>query len=509
MLLENKVLLAKCITLLYREQLLGTAEDSSSELVRNALKDVTVNDNTFGLNIEKNIVNGLKTIALDMVNNPKDDVDSNNLLQQIKISCENDESLYLALQDAIKADFNDGSLRKSIVILRRQLDTHFREKEIADEFKKTSNKIVYGRDDIKDLSTYINEFWARVEPLTMMKKGRDPAIMNQMVLGNTDEVRKQYREITSDSGNVRIYKTMFNGFNEMTQGGLRVQTSMHHALSHNYKTGLNLTLFSQVLRANRPFTQDVNKIPCMVRISFEDETANVVNFLFMQMKYSETREEVRLEDYDPDYIINYTTEQLEKNGWKVILARIDPTQWSYKDVFNFIISLEAEGYAVEGLWLDYLAMLPTTGCIQGAQGEALLDMLRRFRNFCMAKGILFMTPHQMSTEAKTMLRGQTTDSTFVKDVAMRGFAKGSKQLDNDLDLEFYQHIAKQGKVAFLTVQRGKHRLPTIIEDSSKYFVLKFTHPKMPIPDDRPEDGIMRRIGSASQVDEADQDLLVV
>lgn len=508
MLLDNKVLLAKSITLLYREYLLGNTEDSSAELVRTAMKDVVVTDNAFGLNAEKKLIDGLKAIVFELIDNAKQEFDGATIIQQVRISCETDENLYEAIKTAINAEFNDSSLRKSIVILRRQLDTHFREKEIADEFRKASNKINFGRDEIGNLGEYVNEFWVKVEPLTMMRKAKDPAILQSLVLGNNDEVRTAFREITARGSDTRIYRTLWNGFNEMTQGGLRVQTTMHHALPHRYKTGCNLTLFSQVLRANKPFTIIPNKIPCMVRISFEDETDNVMKFLFMQMKFSETGEEVKIEDYTSDYIVDYVTEKLEANGWKVLLIRVNPTEWSYKDVFNYIISLEAEGYAVEGLWLDYLGMLPTTGCIQGAQGEALRDMLRRFRNFCMAKGILFITPHQMSTDAKVLLRSQTTDANFVKDVSNGGYSAGSKQLDNELDLEFYQHLAKHGKHTYLTIGRGKHRLPTIIEDEQKYFVLKFTHPHMPIPDDKPGDPILRRIGATTQVDQADQDLLV-
>lgn len=508
MLLDNKVLLAKSITLLYREKLLGNEEDSSSELVRQALKDVVVNDTAFGMNTEKKTIDGLKAIAFEMVDNPKQDIDQATILQQVQICCEGDENLFEALKTSFTSEFNDGSLRKSIVILRRQLDTHFREKEIASEFRKASNKINFGRDEIDNLSSFVQEFWARTEPLTMMKKTKDPAILQSLVLGKNDEVRTTFKEISAKGSDSRIYKTLWNGFNEMTQGGLRVQTTMHHALPHRYKTGANLTLFSQVLRANRPFTVVPNKIPCMVRISFEDETDNIVKFLFMQMKYSETREPVKIEDFTSDEIVDYTTEKLEANGWKVLLLRVNPTEWSYKDVFNYIISLEAEGYAVEGLWLDYMGLLPTTGCIQGAQGEALRDMLRRFRNFCMAKGIMFVTPHQMSTDAKSLLRGQSTDSNFVKEVAERGYSAGSKQLDNELDLEFYQHLAKHGKQTYLTIQRGKHRIPTIVDDANKYFVLKFPHPQMPIPDDIPGEPVLRRLGGTTQVEAEDQNLLI-
>lgn len=507
MLLENKVLLAKCITLLYRENVLATYEDSSADLVRTALKDVTTSDNTFGLNIEKNIVSGLKGISLEMCDNIKEDIELKTLIEQIRVTCENDEGLFKALRDALNNEFSDSSLRKSIVILRRQLDTHFREKAIRDAFQTASLKINFKRDEIKDLEQYVTEFWAQVEPLTMVKRAKDPAIMNQLELGNSDEVRDTFRQLVQRGADTRIYKTMWNGFNEMSQGGLRVQTSMHQGLSHNYKSGVNMTLFSQVLRANDPFTVEQNKIPCMVRISFEDETDNIVRFMYMQMKYSETREKVDVDGIDPDEVLAYVTERLQKRGWKVFLLRVNPTEWTYKDVFNYIVSLEAEGYAIEGLWIDYLALMPTVGCVQGFAGEALKDLVRRFRNFCMAKGILFVTPHQMSPDAKTLLRGQSTDATFVKDVAMRGYSAGAKGLDNELDFEFYHHIAKHGKQAYLTWHRGKHRLPTIIDDSQKFFVLKFPDNKMPIPDDFPDEAVMRRIGVSNAETAEDQQLL--
>jgi hypothetical protein len=55
-------------------------------------------------------------------------------------------------------------------------------------------------------------------------------------------------------------------------------------------------------------------------------------------------------------------------------------------------------------------------------------------------------------------------------------------LDQEVDLEIYIHLVKHNRETYLTVQRGKHRLPTVINDDLKYFILKF--PKgMPIPED--------------------------
>lgn len=508
--LDSKVLLAKCLTLLYRENQLKNHNDSSIEMVRNVLKDVKVVEHSIGLNDDKQIISGLKATVLELCNTYQEEYDPVDILQRTQINCEGDLKLFEAIKVGIDADYSESSLKKSIISIRKQLDAHFREKEIAESFRKASSDITYHRETIADISVYVQEFMAKIEPLTMVVKSRDPAILSSLDLGNNEEIRKVFQSLSQEAGAARVYRTGFKGMNEMCDGGLHgVETSMHLALPHKYKSGLNLSLFSQVLRYNFPKTQDKNKIPCHVRISFEDESETVVKFLFMQMKYTETRIKVNIEDFTDEYMADYVTSALQKNGWRVFLLRVDPTKWTYKDVFNYIISLEAQGYSVEGLWLDYMGLIPTTGCIQGNAGEAVRDLLRRFRNFASAKGMLFMTPHQLSTTAKALLRGQTTDAMFVKDVAERGLAAGCGQLDNETDLEFYHHIFKHGKDTFLAIQRGKHR-GHMVEEYKKFFILPFPSNLMPIPDDINDEGpILRRIGASTSVSKEDEDLMLI
>ncbi len=508
--LDPKLLLARSITLLYRESLLHNPNDSSVEIVRNILKDVHPGENSIGLSEDKKIITALKITANGMCDNFKDDMDPVDLIQQVQIACESDNKLFDAIKTAIEADYSDSSLKKSVIAIRKQLDTHFREKEIAESFRKASADINFHREKIADISNYVQEFITKIEPLTMATKIKDPAILASVDFGNNEEIRKIFQSIKDEDGVARVYKTGFKGMNEMGDGGLHTpESSMNLSLPHNYKSGMSLSLYSQVMRYNTPKTIDKTKIPCMVRISFEDEMPNIMKFLFTQMRYTETRQYVNFDDYESDFVSEYVMTNLQKNGWRVIMLRVDPTSWTYKDVFNYITSLEAQGYSIEGLWLDYMGLLPTTGCIQGNAGEALRDMLRRFRNFAAAKGMLFQTPHQLSTEAKSLLRGQTTPAMFVKDVAEKGYAAGCKQLDQELDLEFYHHKFAHGKQWYLGVQRGKHR-GHMIQDEKKFFILPFPSNLMPIPDDVNDDGpIIRRIGASTQTNKEDEDLTMI
>jgi hypothetical protein len=130
--------------------------------------------------------------------------------------------------------------------------------------------------------------------------------------------------------------------------------------------------------------------------------------------------------------------------------------------------------------LDYLSMIPTTGCTTGPAGTDIRDLFRRIRNFCATRDIAVISPHQMSSEAKQLIRDGHQD--FVKQVAEKGYWDGSKRLDQEVDRELYIHIEKMMGKSYLTVQRGKDRLPQVISDSDKYIVYEFSE-LGPIEDD--------------------------
>ena len=506
---DPKLILARAITLLYRENSLDNAlHDNSVELVRTVMREVYVQEHSIGLDVDKAIVMGLKNLVLQLCDLFRDPYDKIDLLQQIRIITEEgDPKLFEALRGAIDVEYSQSSLKKSVVATRKQLDNYFREKSIVEQFKKATSDMLYHRDTIVNLSDYVQSIITNVEPLLMSSKNNDPAIMGSLDFGNTENVRQVFKEAYENATTEgRVYRTLDNGFNEMSGGGLRAQASMSFALQHKYKTGNGLTRFSQILRANKPKTVDKNKIPCMIWYSFEDELTDIVRFLFLQAKFSETREHVNLADHTADEMAAYVTGLFEANGWKVFIERIDPTAWSFRDAFNYVIQKESMGYSVEGIWLDYMALMPTTGCVQGAQGEAVRDMLRRFKNFAQARGAIFHSPHQLSTEAKRLLSGTCTDSQFVHEVCERGYAAGCRQLDHELDLEYYHHIVKHGKKTYLMYKRGKHRGAPILKEEQKTYVKEFPDNGMPIPDDHQDDPIVRRIGAIGRTNKEEEDL---
>jgi hypothetical protein len=153
-------------------------------------------------------------------------------------------------------------------------------------------------------------------------------------------------------------------------------------------------------------------------------------------------------------------------------------------LFNKIIELEAQGYSVHVAMVDYLLMMPTTGCLQsGMIGADKRDLVRRVRNFFSARNTTFITPFQLSTEANQMLRNGVPDHTFVNEVAEKNYTDGCKTIGMELDVEIYVHAFTFKRRKFIMFRRGKHRgLPDLpLEDKS--CIYKFPQLNVPVPED--------------------------
>lgn len=485
--MDTKLLLIKSITLLYRESQLTQHLDSSIDLVRTVIDGVKIVENSIGVQTEKDIIVNLRNTLIEMLNNPIDyEYDLDILLQTIRLNVNGDDKLYDIIKQGLEHQLTEPNLKRTIVNLRRTINNYFREQQILNVLNSARYKFTNERDKIKDINQYISEVIGQLEPLQMMTGLRDPAILNEVDIGDEGQVSTIFQAVQKDNEGQSKLKTGWQRLNKMLQGGFRRgEFCVIGALQHKYKTGFTLSLFSQIALYNKPHMKDVSKKPLLLRISFEDDLELNMQFMYQLLKYEETRQPVIIKRNDPhhDEMASYIKQRLQINGYHIKMMRVDPTQSTYKHICNKIIELEANGYEVHMVMIDYLGMVPTTGCINsGPIGTDVRDMFRRIRNFCGPKDITVITPHQLAPDAKQLVRGGTPEDQFVKEVAEKGYWSGSKQLDQEMDLELHIHLFKHQKETYLSVQRGKHRIPTIVNEEDKYFLLKFPA-KMPIPSD--------------------------
>ena len=508
--MDDKLLLVKAATLLYRESLMDEKSNGSTELVRTVLEGIKLPELSIGVNSERQIIDGLKKTVLEMCENTPDHVyEKTDLLQRFKLNTCEDDNLYRGFEQGIDPEMSESSIKRSVVNIRKSIQNHFREQTVAKTLITAANTFNYKRDTIKSVPEFIALLRAALEPFELNAGAKDPAIVAEINISDESQTSKVFETVKTQETGVSLLKTGWRALNEMTQGGFRRgEEWMLGALQHNNKTGFSLSVFIQMALYNVPAMIDSKKKPMLLRISFEDEIHTNMRFVYEYLVRLETAmgklkerglvnsdslDAENLSTVNPDMlqeaaaeleehnffigekseteIASYVNKKLSVNGYEVRMLRVNPSMWTYMHICNKIIELESQGYEVHLCMLDYLAMVPTTGCTASTAGADMRDMYRRVRNFCSPRGTTVFTPHQLSTEAKQLVRDRRDN--FLEEIANKGYLDGCKKLDQEIDGEMYIHIFKFKGKSYLGVKRGKHRGMPVLEDEKKEFYLPF------------------------------------
>lgn len=480
----------KTITLLNRESELKAAETASIEishdLAKTILEIVTAETgNKFYSGGESETLENLKFLLKDMLNNTQDaGYDKSSIMQSLSLIAKDNVSLLKTFEKSIDVELSTPSLKRTTVSLRNQLNNYHKEWLIKSAITKTSYRLTTGNTDSKSITEIGMELAMTIEAMSQATKTKDEAIVDEIDLsdsGSMESVLTKAREQSTEDGR---FKTGWKDLNEMLNGGFRAgEMVLSSGMQHDYKSGLMQSLFSQLPMYNKPKLIDPAKKPLMLYISLEDDADIITNFIYSYLYYAENDKKPNLAEVTNGEISSYIKERLTKNGFHIKIIRVNPSEWTYKKLFNKLLEYEAQGYEIKTLFVDYLSKLPTTGCTHtGVTGSDLRDLFNRVRNHCSSRGILVFTPHQLSSDAKQLLRNGIPHKDLVKEVANKGYYEGSRQLDQVVDVEIHHHVAYINKEHFLTFQRGKRRFPEIIDESKKYFMLKFPY-KAPMKPD--------------------------
>lgn len=485
--MDYRVILTKIITLIYRLRIINNTEND--DLIRTILSIIKTDSPEFSFN-GHNIVKKLKDFTLELLEE-KDIIAKEVIIQRLSILLENDNKLLEVIKESILAEYDEATNKRIITSLIKLLNNYYKEHLAIEILNKVNYDLKFNRSKITNFSEYLKNAISNLEPLTnTLTTLKDPALVNEIDFENPDSLNVVFEEVKNLNNNKNIYKTGWIAVNTMLQGGVRRGEFITiAALQHKYKTGLSLSIFMQIALHNTPIItkeeSESNKKPLLLRISFEDSLTNNLQFMYQYLKAVDG-EIITRKDFDAlstkdmsSYILN----KLTINGFHIKMMRVDPSQWTYSSVINKVIELEAQGYSVHVLMLDYLTLLPTTGCTQGPLGTDKKDLIRRMRNFCSARSITCITPLQLSSEAKMLIRNGIPEHQFVNEVAERGFYDGCKSLDADIDCEIFLHCFNHKRKKYIALRRGKHRLPTVISEEEKYCMYKFPNLNTPILED--------------------------
>ena len=456
--MNNKLLLVTGITLLYRESQLSSINEKSSHLIREIIQGIKLPEVSIGFDHERDILDGLKSTALYMCETPPDHQhELSDILQRLKMNTLEEESLYDALTEGMVPELNEQTLKRTCLNLKRTLNSHFREVKLNEIVSKAAFALKFSRNKITDMKAFVSELSSQLDPYMIDIVTKDPAVITEVNMSDLSQITNVFSDVKKTTDGTGVLKTGYQGINRMLGGGFRRgEQTVIGALQHKWKTGFSLNLFKQIALYNIPEMTDKTKKPLLLRISAEDSLTLNFQFLYQSLKENETKQKANLDGISEEEMARYIQEKLSISGYETRFMYINPSLWTYRDICNKIIELESEGYEVHMVMMDYLIKIPTTGCDQGVAGTDILNLYERINNFMGARNIAFITPHQLSTDAKMMIRDGRTD--FVKELVGRGYYMKSKQIDQVVDLEIFIHIEKVNGKSYLTIQRGKHRI---------------------------------------------------
>jgi len=380
-------ILIKSITLLYREKLVGelmhVIPDMSVELVKNVIKTLSTSNKSNQLTGgDSTIVDDLKYLTMDFVNNP-DNYDQLSLLQSLEIILKDKPNLIKMIDKSINTEIQLISLKRSVITLRNNLLNYHKEQNIKSLVSQAGYKLSVGNLGDDSMSDFVNKLVANLEALSTASKTRDPAIVDELDVGDEGSMSEILERVKETVNNGDGFKSGWVELNNMVGGKFRKgEFTMISALQHKYKSGFVQSLFMQLAMHNVPKLKDKTKKPLIIYLSLEDDVEIFTSFMYKYLYNNENNKLPRMDTVTGREIANYIKVRLGRNGYHVKLLRVNPNDWDYRRLTNKMLEYEADGYELHAVFIDYLAKLNTTGMsVKGGYGVDIRELYDKTRNF--------------------------------------------------------------------------------------------------------------------------------
>lgn len=463
--MDTKLLLVKCITILYLQgELQNNNNESANIIVGKVLELVKPADKSISTDFGHDTITQLRECLVWMSTQiPGTQYDVPSLKQRFLMATQEENYIYEALISMFLTEpLLDEEITKRMRFNMAEINTALDKLEVTEVLKSYYKQTQFGSEAL-DWTTLIQSINTDLQPYVNIGSSGNratahPSIVKSIDFGDPDSISAALEAAKDELSTKGVIRTPYQGLNRMLgphAGMRRGEFIVIPALQHKYKSGMVMDLFLSCALFNKPHMRDPSKKPLNLRISFENTSQVDMENMYSRMMTLQTNEVIDIAKVDIAEASQYVNDKLTINGYHNKLYHIDPSDYTYMDLFNLIEELEAEGYEIHLLTLDYLNMMSKKGCNQGPHGEEIRDLFRRVRNFTSKRGICTVTPHQISTEAKMLLRnGQ---SNFVQQIANKGYYDGCKRIDQEVDCEVYLHIVETNGAYYLTMQRGKHR----------------------------------------------------
>lgn len=450
------------VSLLYYQSIKGK-DAYVTDLCKKTLNGVKIPEVIMDKDVGREITLSLKETAEWALN--RDKIDRNILLQKLSVALGSEmKSTFEYTQKTILENPTDEQVTDSIRAYKSSISTSAQEKDFRKFLSDSFNQTLFNKGKLKVSQVAL----AISEGLGKFIGGNNgdnfdgiSGLMGHLSMDDPDSVKNIYQDAVDESSDEGILKCGWKGINRMLgwHGGFRRGDFwMIAAMQHQWKTGFSLNLARHLATVNKPVFNEENKHkkPLMLHISAENALTDNALLLYQGYKENETGEPVDIRNLDPEMATSYVIEKTKVNGFHFEMRRINPSDFTFMSLFQLVEEYESQGYEIYSITFDYLNMISKLGCMQGAQGMECRDLFRRVRNFMTEKKILFITPHQIASDAKNLLRMGVDD--LVKELKGKSYWDSCRTLDQEVDGILICHIEFDNGIPYYTVQLEKHRM---------------------------------------------------
>lgn len=490
--MDIKLLLVQVISLLYRASQSDDKSFDAREYAKHVIDQAKIPEQSLGSDFTHDSVKALKDMAIWMINVPHDYIfTQDEMKQRAKLAAGNEEAIYESIYTGINFNLTQEDLIIRIAQYRNNIKISLATHGLRETMKSYYHKIMFKpesidwknicRDISNEMSGYDQTFRGDIDE-------KHPSIVDTIDFSKRDQIHDVLevgQQELSDGGTIVL---SHQGVNRMlgdptgiAGGARRGNQAVLGALQHNFKSGFSLNVFKAHALYNKAYVTKEGAIPTLVRITFETTAKYDIIYLYRNMYENEFGVSVDVKTVSIEEATDYVYTKFAQNGWRVILTHVNPTDFTYRDLIDYIDSLRAKNLEIHQVNMDYLNMISKKGLTATTAGEDIRELFRRTRNYGLEHNIFIFTPHQLSMDAKKKMREGAND--FIKQIANGGYYDGCGRLDQEVDIEIYIHIVKINGQSYLTIGRGKHRQPLTVTPDKDLFTCYAFSPIGDIPDD--------------------------
>lgn len=488
--MDIRLTLVKAITLIYQDSHNdATSLRNSQELVSSALKLINIPDTG---NEQRNPLSALRSTVLWLSKlNATGPINRDDLLQRIKLDTTDNESLYTAIADGLRPYENKDELLNVINSNRRQITEIINIEQLKAMLKEASHTALFKEKQITDWLGFKDDLISKIGGVDVGGGSGfdDGSFVGTVDLNNRDSLLSAFKEMRTatsiEGGLVFPWQDMNNMFGEQ-RVARRGEFHLYSGLPHNYKSGWLLDVFIGFCLFNMPHCYDSSKKPALILFSTEDALPVIMGKLYTRIQQWLHNYEVAVDikSVDIETMTDVVMTTLKKNGWEVFIHHVLPSAFTYSKQISVIEDYKSRGYEISAIVFDYLSMCNKSGCNSDIIGDDIQDLFRRTREYISKERILYVTAHQLSTEAKTEKR--MNEEEFIRKLPGGGYFERSKKLDTEPDFIAYLNIRMYKGRAYLEVLWGKHRKLGSTDEKDKYIVIPYL--------DYPMDGVPYDVG---------------